>query len=77
MKKIWYPLLSTLSTMVTLYSLGSVFDIPFLDISFVYDQTPDGGHSLNIDMTLLPIIIGIIVGMIVDHKQTTRTDNLS
>ena len=72
MKKIGYPIVSTLCTIVFLYGLGNAFDIALLKITFFYHQSIDNGTTLDINMAILPMIIGVIVGIIVDHKATVK-----
>lgn len=54
-KSFWIPLLASLGTMILLYSIGSIADVDSFEfkVSLPYSE-----------ISLLPIIIGILVGFI-------------
>ena len=54
-KAFWIPLIASLGTMILLYLIGGIADIDFLvlKISLPYSE-----------ISLLPIVVGIIVGFI-------------
>ncbi|MEI5908603.1 ATPase [Bacillus spongiae] len=60
-KPLWLPLLLSFATMFLLYLMGYIFDISIFEFK-LYE-----GPNLNTEIALLPIVIGIIVGFIVER----------
>ncbi|WP_338473042.1 hypothetical protein R4Z10_10140 [Niallia sp. XMNu-256] len=65
-KGIWFPLLAALLSMGILYTIGNIFDISFLSWSF-YKENPSKGVLFEAGGSLIPVIIGIIVGFITER----------
>jgi hypothetical protein len=74
LKKILYPLLSTFGTMALLYWIGNEFNISLLEFSFVLNEPLEEGMFFGADIAILPIIIGLIVGYIVERRVKAKAD---
>lgn len=74
--KVWVPLLSAFATMALLYSIGNVFHLSLLRFSFVWNTSLEKGLFFDVNAAILPFVIGLIVGFVVEHilkSKTTRT----
>ena len=54
-KTFWIPLIASLGTIITLYLIGYIFNID----SLVFDLSLP-----NSEISLIPVIVGVIVGFI-------------
>lgn len=65
-KLFWFPLLAAVLSMGLLYSIGNIFEISFLSWSF-YNENPSEGIAFEAGGSLIPVIIGFIVGFITER----------
>ncbi|QST02918.1 hypothetical protein IMZ31_20435 (plasmid) [Pontibacillus sp. ALD_SL1] len=68
MRKVWLPLLSSFGVMALLYGIGNMFHVSLLRFSFVLNKPSDNGFFFEADVALIPIVIGLIVGFVVERK---------
>ncbi|WP_054637719.1 hypothetical protein [Thalassobacillus sp. C254] len=73
-KLLWFPLLAALLSTGFLYTVGNIFEISFLNWNF-YKETSPEGVTLEAEGSLVPFIIGSIVGFFTEKilkiKKTT------
>ena len=74
MRKIWYPLVSSVGTMAVFYGIGNLFDLSLLRFSFVLNEPLDNGLIFDANIALLPFVFGLIVGVIVERIVKNRSD---
>ena len=66
-KKIfWFPLLAALLSMGFLYAIGNIFEISFLSWNF-YKGNPSEGVLFEAGFSVIPVIIGFIIGFITER----------
>jgi hypothetical protein len=68
-----YPLLSSVGVMALLYWIGNVFNITLLEFSFVLNEPIENGLFFDANIAMLPMVIGLIVGFIVERKVKVRS----
>ena len=71
-KSFWFPLLSSLGTMVLLYLIGFIFDLSIFEFKIFQNERLNDGSTLNMDIALLPIAIGLVVGLLVEWLVKDR-----
>jgi hypothetical protein len=72
-RKIMYPLISSVGVMALLYWSGNVFNITLLEFSFVLNEPIENGLFFDANIAMLPMVIGLIVGFIVERKVKVRS----
>jgi len=74
-KLFWFPLLAALLSIGILYTIGNVFEISFLIWNF-YEENPSEGVIFEAGGSVVPIIIGFIVGFITERilKNKHKSD---
>lgn len=77
MKKnpICLPLITAIGTMVLLYLMGGAFNIPFLEWSFYKATPPSGDFLYKASGSLIPIIIGVMVGFVTEWLVKKKQSN--
>jgi hypothetical protein len=71
-KSFLFPLLSSLGTMVFLYLIGYIFNLSIFEFSVFQNEPQKDGSILDAEIALLPIAIGLVVGLIVDRIIKVR-----
>ncbi|MDQ0231792.1 hypothetical protein [Metabacillus malikii] len=64
-KTLWLPLSAALFSTGLLYAIGNMFDITYLSWTF-YKENPSEGIAFESGGSLIPIMIGFIVGFITE-----------
>lgn len=65
-KLFWFPLLTALLSTVILYSIGNIYEISSLSWTF-YQENPSKGVIFEAGGSIVPIIIGFIIGFITER----------
>ncbi|QSS98830.1 hypothetical protein IMZ31_12020 [Pontibacillus sp. ALD_SL1] len=73
MRKIWLPLLSSLGAMALIYWIGNIFNVSLFRFSFVLNEPLENGFFFEADIAILPIVIGLLVGFIVERRVKVRS----
>lgn len=76
MKLFWYPFLSAIFTTVVLYSIGSLFEIKLLSWNF-YIENESEDFMIGAGGSLIPVIIGVIVGFAIERMIKWNGKNSS
>jgi hypothetical protein len=71
-KTLWFTLFSSIGTIILLYVIGSIFNISALEFNLFLNEPLKNGLIVDADIALLPIIIGLVVGFIVERTIKTR-----
>jgi hypothetical protein len=71
-KSFLFPLLSSLGTMVFLYLIGYIFNLSIFEFSVFQNEPQKDDSILDAEIALLPIAIGLVVGLIVDRIIKVR-----
>ena len=71
-KSLWFPLLSSLGTMIFLYLIGFIFNLSIFEFRVFQNEPQKGGLILDAEIALLPIAIGLVVGFIVERIIKVR-----
>lgn len=66
-KSFWFPLLSSLITVIFLYLVGFIFNLSIFEFKIFQNENQKDGLILDAEIALLPIVIGFYVGFIVDR----------
>lgn len=66
-KSLWFPLLSSLGTMVSLYLIGFINNLSIFEFRVFQNEPQKDGLILDAEIALLPIAIGVVVGFIVER----------
>ncbi|GGD25262.1 hypothetical protein [Pontibacillus salipaludis] len=74
MRKIWLPLLSSVGTMALLYWIGNLFNVSLFRFSFVLNEPLENGVFFDANIAILPIVIGLVVGFIVERRVKARSN---
>ncbi|MFQ3546155.1 hypothetical protein Q7A53_18900 [Halobacillus rhizosphaerae] len=67
MRKIGFPLLSSVGTMGLLYWIGNIFNLSLLTFSFVLNEPLENGFFFEANISILPFAAGLLVGFIVER----------
>lgn len=67
MRKIWFPLLSSIATMALFYWVGNIFNLSLFRFSFVLNEPLENGLIFDTNIALLPFAIGLLVGFVVER----------
>lgn len=67
MRKIWFPLLSSIATMALFYWVGNIFNLSLFRFSFVLNEPLENGLIFDANIALLPFAIGLLVGFVVER----------
>ncbi|RLL39984.1 hypothetical protein D8M04_19560 [Oceanobacillus piezotolerans] len=76
-KLLWFPLLASLLSIGILYTIGNIFEISFLSWNF-YKENPSEGVIFEAEVSVIPVIIGLILGFITErilknkHKRNSH-----
>ncbi|AXI09257.1 hypothetical protein CUC15_10085 [Oceanobacillus zhaokaii] len=76
-KLFWFPLLASLLSIGILYTIGNIFEISFLSWNF-YKENPSEGVIFETGGSVIPVIIGLILGFITElilkskHKRNSH-----
>ncbi len=73
MRKIWFPLVSSVGTMAVLYWVGNIFNLSLLRFSFVLNEPVDNGLIFDANIAILPFALGLLVGFIVERIVKVRS----
>jgi hypothetical protein len=65
-KLFWYPLLAAILSIGILYTIGNLFKISYLSWDF-YKEIPSEGFVFKAGGSVIPVIIGFIVGFITER----------
>lgn len=74
MRKIGLPLFSSLGTMALLYWIGNLFHLTLFRFSFAFPESVENGTGFEADIAILPFVIGLIVGLIVERSVKVRSE---
>lgn len=73
MRKIWFPLLSSVATMALFYWVGNIFNLSLFRFSFVLNEPLENGLIFDANIALLPFAIGLLVGFVVERIVKVRS----
>lgn len=73
MRKIWFPLLSSIATMALLYWIGNIFNLSLFRFSFVLNEPLKNGLIFDANIAILPFAIGLVVGFVVERIVKVRS----
>ncbi|WP_061809630.1 hypothetical protein [Rossellomorea vietnamensis] len=74
MRKIWFPLLSSILTMALFYWIGNIFDLSLFRFSLVLNEPLENGLIFDANIALLPFAIGLLVGFVVERIVQVRSE---
>jgi hypothetical protein len=74
MRKIWFPLLSSISTMALFYWIGNIFNLSLFRFSLVLNEPLENGLIFDANIALLPFAIGLLVGFVVERIVKVRSE---
>ncbi|MEC0303708.1 ATPase [Terribacillus saccharophilus] len=74
-KEYWIPLCASLVSMGLLYTIGNIFEIPFLSWT-LYKENPSEGIVFEAGGSLVPVFIGVVLGFITERiMKRKQKDN--
>ncbi|WP_438311353.1 hypothetical protein [Sporosarcina sp. FA9] len=65
-------LLAVFGTIIFLYLIGNIFNVPFLYFKIFLNNPLEDGSTQTGDIALLPIAIGLVVGFVVERILKTK-----
>lgn len=73
MRKVGFPLFTAVGTMALFYWIGNVFELSLLRFSLVLNDSLENGLIFDAEIAILPFVLGLIVGFIVERKGKVRS----
>ncbi|QDP41543.1 hypothetical protein [Radiobacillus deserti] len=72
MKNEFYTLIVALLTTIVLYGIGHLFHIELLDIQYK-DLSKEGTGLFEAEIALVPLVIGVLVGILFHKWRKTKS----